>query len=263
MKTLVSVLVLLSIVIGCSDDDNAPTANGPRLKSVITHLQTQSGEFRPGEKVEYFYSDAGVLTRREQSQYDVTTKAYFPFSTTTYFYKNGNLYKEEQNIFSGSKKIVTTYEYTGNKVIRIIEDNDVDTEASIQYLSGNRVEVVYRHSNNRWFTYRFTLNHNNKEFEQILGEDSQVNSEVTHEYDTGKNPLTLLGYTDLFFTNISANNRVKTSSEYYSGAFPQSTPVSYTYEYNEQNYPTQQITTYQSLSTPAVINQIKVTYEYW
>jgi hypothetical protein len=262
MKTLIPVFVILSIMIGCSDD-NTPATNGPKLKSITTHLQTQSGEFRPAEKVEYFYSFTGKLIRREQSQYDVTTKAYFPFSTTTYTYTNGNLSKEELNILSGSKKIVTTYEYTDNRATKITEDNDVDTEASIQYLSNNSVEIIYRHSNNRWFTYRFTLNHNNKEFEQTLGENSQVNSEVTHEYDNGKNPLTLLGYTDLFFTNISTNNRVKTSSEYYSGAFPQSTPVSYTYEYNELNYPTQQTTTYQSLGNPTATSQIKTTYEYW
>lgn len=211
----------------------------------------------------YFYSTSGLLIREEQFQYDITNDSYFQFSTTAYSYDGKNLFKIEKTILSSSQKIITTYEYVNNKVIKITEDNDVDTEATIQYLSGNRVEIVYMHSNNRWFTYRFTLNNNNKEFEQTLGEDSQVASEVTHAYDGGKNPLTLLGYTDLFFANISVNNRIKTSSEYYSGAFPQSIPVSYAYEYNALNYPTQQITTYQSLGTPEVTSQIKVMYEYW
>ena len=259
MRVFVFVLFIVALM-GCSDDD--PVATGPKLKSVTTYLLNSSGQFRPGEKTEYQYAANQKLIKDTQWQYDIADKAYYLFSTSDYSYSGGRLVRIEKKI-DQSDKIITTFEYENGRVSKIKEDNEssVDTEAVITYLPDDRVEITYTQSNGRWFVYRFTFTNGNKIFEQVMGDDEQLSSEVTHEFDSGKNPLALLGYTDLFFTTVSANNKIKTESNFIKAPYPQSTPVSYSYEYTESGYPSQQITTYQSLGA-SYTTRVKVVYEY-
>lgn len=266
MRPFLFLLFISVFVFSCSDDSSDPVRTAPRLKSVTTLLQNQSGEFRPAEKTEYYYDNnaSQKLSRSIQSQYDIMDKTYSLFSTTDYVYGDNRLIKMEKSIVGQPDKMITTYEYINNQVSKIKEDTHagVDTEATIHYLPGNQVEITYNHSNGRWFIYKFTLTNGNKKFEQVIGDDHQLSSEVTHEFDSGKNPLTLLGYTDLFFNTISVNNKITTETNIISAPYPQSTPVSYSYEYSESGYPTQQFTTYQSLGQSATTSLVKVVYEY-
>ncbi len=262
MKTPLFSLPILVLLIGCAKN-NDPVATRPLLKSYMTSFQNQSGGFRPGEKIEYYYSPAGTLVKEKQSEYDSEAKVFVHFSTSNYSYSQGKLISIDKIIEGSPDKIVTTYEYANNQIVKIKVDDNVDMEATIQYLAGNRVEILYSFSNGRFFTYHFTSNNDNKEFEQTLNELQQVSSEITHQYDNKKNPFILLGYTDVFFSNSSVNNRIKTTSNYISDAFPQSVPVSYVYDYNSSDFPTQQITTYKSTGGSGTTNLSKTEFEYW
>ncbi len=264
MRPFLFLLFISALVFSCSDDASDPVRTAPKLKSVTNFIQNQSGEFRPTGKLEYHYGSGQKPSSSVLSQYDIMDKTYSVFSTTEYRYSDNRLTKMEESMVGQSDKKVTTYEYANDQVSKIKEDTPagVDTEATIHYLPGNQVEITYNHSNGRWFIYKFTLINGNKKFEQVIGDDHQLSSEVNHEFDSGKNPLTLLGYTDLFFNTISVNNKIKTETNIITAPYPQSTPVSYSYEYNESGYPTQQITTYQSLGQSATTSLVKVVYEY-
>ena len=261
MKHLLPLLAVL-FLISCNKNDD-PVAHGPLLKSYTIFFQNQSGEFRPAEKIEYSYDLKGALIKTDQSQYDIESKSFNLFSTSNFVYDHGRLVTIDKALIDYPQKSITRYEYFNGRVSRIVLDEEIDTEAKIGYLADNQVEITYTSSNGRWFTYRFTTTNNNKEIERTFGEDLEIDSEIIHEYDNRKNPFSLLGYDDFFFENASANNRIKTTSKYFGGSYPQSVPVSYEYQYNELNYPTQKITTYKSLGQSGATSQLKTVFEYW
>ncbi|MEJ0056398.1 MAG: hypothetical protein WDN75_12540 [Bacteroidota bacterium] len=262
MKRPYFLFTLLVVLASCRGDNDPVPSTGTQLKSRTSFLLNSKNEFRPAEKVEYFYSPQGKLVREEQSQYDIFTKQFYDFSVTKYSYEQNRLITIEKSINSTPHRTITYYEYAGDRISRIKVDNDIDTQADIHYLEDNRVEIVYTNSNGTSFIYRFTIKENNISLEQTFTTDERVSSEVTHEFDNRKNPFTLLGYTDLFFSNFSANNKIKTDSQYFSEAFPQSVPVSYEYQYNEMNYPTEQITVYKSTGTSGITSKAKTIFEY-
>jgi hypothetical protein len=258
MKYIVVVAAFL-MVNACSKDPGLDDAF-TRLKSVTYYLQSSNGDFRQGEKIEYTYL-SGKLDLEIQSEYDVTTQTFKLFSTTNYIYKDGKVDAIVKQISGLPNKVTTRYEYNGGKVSRIIRDDEVDTDATIKYLAGDTVAILYSFSNGRFFNYRFKSKNENVVYEQTFDEDRQLTSETSTDYDSRKNPFRLLGYTDLLFSNYSANNKIKTVASYYGGAFPTLTPVSYEYEYNSLNYPISQITTYKSSGSGAM-GKSKTVFEY-
>ncbi len=257
-------LAVIAAFAACSKNDPFPEADtvfGPKLKSITTYLQAANGSFAPGEMTEYYYT-AGKLNLEKQSQYDVMTGTYSLFSVATYFYnKDGFVDKIEKQFAGYPNQTITRYEYTGGKVSRITRDDEVDTDAAIKYHAADTVEVLYTLSNGRFFTYKFKTKDDNIIFERTIDDSNKVTSETTTEFDNFKNPMKLLGYTDLLFGYYSTNNKTKVSAAYF-GSFPTSTPVAYEYEYNEAGYPTTQVTTYKSNGGSGTTGKSKIAYEY-
>jgi hypothetical protein len=259
-----TLLASIAILAGCSKDDpfsGLESAFGPKLKTVTYYIQTNQGDFRPGEKIEFSYV-GGQLISETQSEYDVTTKSFDFFSTTTYTYDADKLVRIEKQITGSSTKVITRYEYQNDKISRILVDDGVDTDATVKYLQADTVEVFYNYSNGRFFTYRFKTKGDNIVYEQTRNESNQVSSETMNEYDSFKNPFKLLGYTDLLFSNYSVNNKVKISASYYSDAFPTSVPAAFDYEYNNLKYPTTLITTYKSTGSSGATGKSRTVFEY-
>ncbi len=178
-------------------------------------------------------------------------------------YSNGKVTRIEKELTTtNGYTTVTEYEYMGNKVIRIFLDDDIDTEAVISYPHKDTVEVAYSISNGNSFTYRFTTIDNNVAFEETFDSGKNLASETINEFDNGINPYSLLGYTDILFTNFSKNNKTKTESEYYAIGFPNSVPFDYDYQYNENNLPVQQIVSFKSYPNGEIITRMKVLFEY-
>jgi hypothetical protein len=243
-------------------DHHENDSNRPKLYSVTWHFQDQGGEFRPAERTVYSYSGS-KLVKTEQSWYDVQEEAYHLHSTSTFVYRLNRLDRIEQRLADNEREVVTHYEYKDGRVTKMTLEDNIRTEAHVQYLEGDTLKVLYQHSNGRSFTYKFSAAQNNIEYEQTRDDGQRLASEIYHEYDQGINPYSLLGYTDLFFTNYSANNKTKTASAYYAIGFPQSVPTSYTYEYNDQNLPVKQHITYKSYPTGDRTTYALVVFEYW
>src|SRR6478736_2345582 len=257
-------ILLLSIITLAlsSCNESAPAPSQSKLKSVTSYIQDQSGEFRPGEKTVYTYSVTGLLETSEQLQYDTQDKQFHHFSTDTYTYNNGLLARIDKNILDWTKKTTTRYEYANGKISSITNEDELTTTATVHELASDTIEVFYQFSNGRSLTYKFYAKSKNITYEKTIGDDLQLASVSKHEYDNFNNPYSLLGYTDLFFTNYSANNKITSTSNYYSLAFPQSTPIAYEYEYNSLNFPTQQITTYKSTGSSGRLMKSKTVFEY-
>jgi hypothetical protein len=229
MKQILPALLSFVLLAGCTDNSLTPAQ--PKLKSVTSYIQDQKGEFRPGEKTVYTYS-SGQLESSEQLQYDTQTKEFYHFSTDTYVYLNNKLTSNTKAIQDIPLKKTTRYEYENGKVSKITSEDNLTTTAVIRYLKSDSIEVFYQVSNGRSFTYKFAVANGSITYEKTIGDDLQLASESNHEYDSSNNPYQLLGYTDMFFLNFSAHNKIKSSSQYYSLAFPQLIPVAYDYEYN-------------------------------
>ncbi len=264
MKYLI-ILAAVTLFAGCSSNDpltGLDAAFGPKLKTVNYYIQTSQGDFRPGEKIEYTYT-AGRLVSETQSEYDVTTKSFDIFSTTTYSYQNDKPASVQKQIIGSDTKTIIRYEYQNDRISRILVDDVVDTEVTVKYLAGDTVEALYNHSNGRFFVYRFKTKDGNIVYEQTRNESSQLSSETKYEYDSFKNPFKLLGYTDFLFSNYSANNKIKMSTFYYSDAFPTSVPITYDYSYNDLKYPTTLTTTFKSTGSSGATGKTKTTFEYF
>ena len=215
-------LVVIAVLAACSKNDpllDADHVFDTKLKSATTYLQASNGSFTPGEMTEFIYV-AGKLNLEMQSQYDVMTGTYSLFSTATYSYNKDGLVDKIEKQFAGYlNKAITRYEYTGGKVSRITRDDEVDTEATIKYLSADTVEVLYKFSNGRFFTYKFKTKNDNIIFERTIDDSNKVISETSTEFNNFSNPMKLLGYTDLLFGYYSTNNKTKVSAAYF-GSFP-------------------------------------------
>jgi hypothetical protein len=65
-----------------------------------------------------------------------------------------------------------------------------------------------------------------------------------YTYDTKINPFNALGYLDYQLLNFSANNKLTENVNYVDCSFPALIPDTFSYQYNEQGYPTILTTTY-------------------
>jgi hypothetical protein len=260
MKPQVALLVLLAIFSGCENNDITPEARVIHLKSVTSYFEHDAGNFQPSSKTKYAYDAEGDLSQKSYSTYDIMEQDFTVFSTANFTFKEGKLEKIVEVIGTSLTK-TTTFEYSADKLVAIHIDDEVDTDATIQYLENGVIEVLYTHSNGRFFKYRISSSNDNIVTEQTFDESGNLSSEIVNEFDSGTNPFSILGYHDPFFTNFSQNNKVKTISEYYS-SFPTMVPVSYEYVYNEKNLPTEQTTAFQAYPNGQTIRHMKNVFVY-
>jgi hypothetical protein len=256
-------LYLLSAIalISCdSDNEPDPVIEGTKLKSITVNISNNSGGFSAGSKTVYDYSSSGRVDTEKYYYFDSMTKDYVLSSTASFSYTDGVLSKiSEVNEESGHVS-TTTYTYMDGKPSRIDIDDGIDTEITISY-NGDTIQALYEHSNGRFFTYRFSTTGNNIGFEKTIDDSNVVSSKLSNEFDDGLNPYALLNFFDPLFTNFSRNNKTKTTSQYFTHQ-PQSVASSYEYEYNDQNLPVKQITTYVSYPNGTFVGKAETIFEY-
>ena len=143
-----------------------------------------------------------------------------------------------------------SYQYLpDSRVSKISEDNDgtgITSEANFTYNDAEgKVLVSYTYSNGGSFEYEFHYSGNN-----ILSDKTtrgaQLCSDGVYTYDENKNPFNEFGYVDYTLSNISANNKLSEDVNYVGCAFPSFVPETYTYEYNNNAYPTKATTVFSS-----------------
>lgn len=264
VKFLAASIISVIILTSCSSDDD-PGINPSvetKLKSVTTYFESQNG-FRLADSTSYTYNSLNQPVRKEYYTYDITEDRFDLFSVEDFSYANGKVTRIDKELTAtNGYTTVTQYEYTGNKVTHIFLDDDLDTEAIISYPHKDTVEIRYSISNGNSFTYRFTTIDNNVSFEETFDSGKNLASETINEFDNGINPYSLLGFTDILFTNFSKNNKTKTESEYYAIGFPNSVPFAYDYQYNHDNLPLQQIVSFKSYPNGEIVTRMKVLFEY-
>jgi hypothetical protein len=258
MKLTLSLLTFSLVLLqACHTADVAPAK--PRLKSATSYIQKGTG-YEELDKTVYEY-DNSLLVRSTYASYDIVTHTFVPISKTEYHHSGGRLADMQQQLLGNSHTQATQYEYLNNAVSKIIVSGDVSTTITVSY-KGDTVEAYYSLSNGRFFTYKFNSATGNVQYEKTIDDSNRLSSEVTHDFDDKINPYSLLGFVDPYFTNYSKNNKVKTSSNYYTSAFPTSVPVSYEYEYDSRNLPVIRYTTYVSYPNGGTSAKLKVVFEY-
>lgn len=265
MRTHLVLLSGLLIIMSCNSDDE-PGLNPPlgehRLKSVAEYFETSLG-FSPSDSTAFKYNSEGQLIEKKYFTYDVFEDEFALFSIEDFSYTDGKLSLiEKEIVVTNGYTTRTEYEYSNDKITRIHLDDHTDTEAILSYPHKDTVEIRYNTSNGNFFTYRFSTVDHNIHFEETYDEGENLASETINEFDNRINPYSLLGYTDLFFTNFSKNNKTKTDSEYYAIGFPDSVPFSYEYVYNQDNLPVQQLITYKTYPNGHISARAKVLFQY-
>ena len=262
MKPRIVLFSTLILLAACVSHDLEPQLQTPRLTSITSYFEQATNDFRPSDKITFSYDVTGRLAEKAYFTFDVIENEFALFSVSTFTFNGNQLQKIVEHIAGTSQTKTTTFQYSGEKLMEVHIDDEVDTDVMIGYPEDHVTEVLYVHSNGRHFKYRFTSPGENIVSEQTFDESGQLSSEITNEFDSGKNPLNLLGYNDPFFSNFSVNNKIKTESEYYSSAFPQMVPTSYEYVYNEKNLPTQQLTVYKSYPNGQTFRHLKKVFDY-
>ena len=261
--SLICALLALTLFSRCDSDDDAPS-NGSKLHVVTMYLQNQQGAFRPGFTNTYFYSPGGRLEREEYASYDTEKKEFELLWTVTFSYQDNRVSETKKVFTQGGDPDYVRYTYGANGKLSAMDvQEDVHTVATVTYDASDTTSVFYQHSNGRSFTYRFFTKNGNITYEQTLNDSHQLSGETTYEFDSHTNPYSQLGYTDVFFTNFSQNNKTSTVGKYYSDAFPNSVPDTYEYTYNTAGLPTQQTIHYKSYPNGNPSGAIHYTFEYY
>jgi len=264
MKKYFALLTSLALFVACESDDDpdAVSHNEHKLKSVTSYFDTSFG-YKPGDSTVYSYNNVGQLIAQKYFTYEIVEEEFQLFSIDEFTYDNKKLVKIlHEIVVPNGHTSTTTYEYQGDKIKQILLDDDIDTEATLSYPHKDTIEIKYRFNNGREFLYRFSTVDHNISFEETYDGETLA-SETINEFDNKLNPYSLLGYTDIFFTNFSKNNKTKTTSEYYAIGFPNSVPSDYHYEYNDHNLPTEQITTYETYPDGNFSGRSKTIFEYF
>jgi len=258
------VLLIAVALAGCNNDDNVtetPTPIvGPKLRSTTTYFLGKDG-FRPADKNVFTYDDFGRLERKEYSTYDVVDQKFDLFSVSNFTYDVNKL-KTIDELIAGTQRQTTEYTYSGDQLTKMVfTGQGTGTTVTVQYLPGDTVRAFYQQSNNRSFTYLFHAPQGNIRYEKTIDDSNVVASVITNDFDGYTNPYSLLGYTDLLFTNLSKSNKVKTESAYFTN-MPQAVPATYEYTYNDQGLPAVQTITYKSYPEGSAQTQMKVVFAY-
>lgn len=247
MKLPAILLVLISFMIGCNEDEIH------QAKVVLDYyeetFEIDDLGFQPQNKTLYHYSLFGQLQGYTFFSFDPGTEAMVEQRHFVFTYKNGNVDVIEGFLTnSTSPYIKYSYEYDGSNIKKIKETNyaaGINSEATFSYPSANSIAASYQFSNGGSFEYEVTLNGDNIVSDKTT-KGAQLCSNGVYTYDEHHNPFNALGYVDYFLTNVSANNKLTEAVEYVGCAFPSLKPESYEYEYNSDGYPTEMITRYAS-----------------
>ena len=241
-------IVFAALFAGC--DEEHPTNTGIKLAYFIESYDMNDVGFEASMRVNYTYNKAGKLTKYTILSFNPNSGAaeqqrYFTFSYSGTRLEGIKGYLPAAN----SPYIEYSYSYLpSDEVSKITQDDHssgISSEVTFAYNQNGIVKASYVFSNGGSFEYEFDHATGNVVTDKTT-RGSQVCSEGQYTYDAQKNPFYSMGYVDYLLTNLSVNNKVSESVSYLACAFPTLIPESYTYEYNEDGYPTSATTFYKS-----------------
>ncbi len=248
-----SCLALLTLV-NCDDQDPSPTPEAKKKLDYYTETFTVPGlEFDPQMKIQYEYGTDDVLTRHALFGFNPETESMEEQRHFVYAYTD-SLLTTITGYLAGSDTHYLTYTYNylpDGKVLTIVEENisGFGATASFWYSENeDSLRVTYTYSNGATYAYLYLFSETQNILSHTTKSGSDVCNEGTYTYDNRINPFKELGYVDYFLTNLSTNNTLTEDISYTNCYFPEAIPESYTYEYDEDGYPTLATVSYRGSS---------------
>ena len=247
------------------DDEPARQSGAKKLLSYTESYNLSGLEFQPQIKVEYRYNLAGRLNDYTVFGYDPETEEMIKQRQFVFYYINNRVDRISGYLTNTNDPYIDySYQYfSDGRPSRITELNygtGINSEANFSYndLEEN-IRVAYTFSNGGSFEYEFKyVDRNIPETKTTRGE--QLCSSGAYTYDDHSNPFYELGYVDYLLTNLCSHNKITECVNYVGCAFPTLIPESYSYEYDEDGYPTTATTFYKSESNAKSIREF--TYNY-
>jgi hypothetical protein len=242
MKKLGYALFVTLLMAACEDDETS-NPSGKLDYYIESYDIAGSGlEFTPQSKITYQYK-GDKLSRYTVFSYSPDSKSFVKQRHFDFTYVNDQVDKiKGYSPDAGSHYIEYSYAYLPDaRIFKITENNSgtgINSEASFAYNDiDESVKVVYSFSNGGSFEYSFFYGNGNIENDKTTRGADLCNDGV-YTYDDQKNPFNNLGYVDYFLNHLSVNNKLTENINYVGCSFPSFVPESYSYEYNNEGYPT-------------------------
>jgi hypothetical protein len=248
--------LLLSFTFWRCDSEGPIIVPQPKIDYYVESYDIPGLGFEPQLKVTYEYNSSGKLSRYNVITYNPDSKSFEEQRYFDFTYTDNKVNKIIGSLPDATNPYLEyAYEYfPDGRVSKIKETNvnaGVNSEASFAYDDANQsTKVSYTFSNGGSFEYEFHVTKGNVVTDKTT-RGAQLCSDGQYIYDDHVNPFSKLGYTDYLLTNLSANNKVTENINHVNCSFPSFIPESYSYEYNDLDYPTLITTSYKSGSTVA------------
>lgn len=235
------------VVVGCHNNDEL-TPSSTKLDYYTDSYELEGVDFQPQNKTQYIYNNTGQLEKSTFYGYNPDSKELEEQRSFLFSYANGRVEKIHGFLVNTTTPYIKyEYQYLPDaRVSKIKETNTAagtTSEATFSYPTADSVKVAFSYSNGSSFEYSFGYQGKNILHDKTT-RGSELCSHGKYTYDEKVNPFFTLGYTDYSLLNISTNNKLTENVSYLNCAFPSFIPVSYTYEYNSDGYPTKATTNY-------------------
>ncbi|MFT3705365.1 MAG: hypothetical protein QM802_23555 [Agriterribacter sp.] len=241
-----------------------------KLKEVLNYMSTSTGGWTPQSKQYYQYDQDQLmhiqhyLKREDQTPYIAFAENMeYTGGKITAIKARGEAVPEEE---------VTSFSYDGEGKLYHMENQSGGerTSADVTYSAlEERSGISVGYSINAVYSY---THHANKMYYAIVVKGGNVvqdnatssggGESSNYQYDFGINPFAHLHLPDLYFSNLSRNNRTMAWKNYY-GVTPQTEPYEFSYTYNSDGYPKELITKYWYYSTKKYAHSIKTVFSYY
>lgn len=252
MNKSILTLFIITLFIGCGDDDSTSTTNTDDLlvKSISIGTTNCELEYNNQNQLIKFscYSEI-YLGQTPNGIFEYATYEYDGLNLSKIFHyeaefdNNGNItgniyleYKEEYTIFNSSeaKAIKTYYDEDDGSVrstnqIEYTFQNDLIKSYKVYYDYGGLADIEYTHNS------QGNLTKEKDSFYNPDGSLRRVYEKKFSDWDSGKKASEFMGiYNELGFLP----GKLHSNSNYLNCIYSNGSEDRYQYEYNDQNYPT-------------------------
>lgn len=239
---LISIILLLE---GCNKDSGTPTPTSATKKCyLVKSTSTNSSNDFVAEKTYLLNSDNKVLKVTTVFKNASTS---FASSEIFHYASNGKISKEEgtnyyiTNTYNASNQLISSSYYV---------DNIVESRTDVTYSStGQLVKKFYSENKSGaltytgYRTYEYAGNTSlNATKESFYNTANILQFTVEYEYDKKSTPLTNIEFDQSLLVVPSVNNKTKSTHTQIAG-LPSVSVTVFAYQYNDESYPSQMITT--------------------
>jgi hypothetical protein len=239
-------------------------APAKKLAYTVSYQTPPGNTLVPDEKLVYHYNTNGKLERLMSYSFSSETSAFEIAGYYLFTWSGQSLAKLSRYNYPDNSLIrEDTYQYGGSEVlVKITQEWGSIIEMSLNADEKGKIITTYRHSNGAIDEFEFLTTLKNL----VLSKGYRPNeallcNEGVYTYDRSINPFKHLGYIDFSLTHYSINNRLTEDINYIDCAFPEVWTESYSYEYDDQGYPTVKTTHYRNKKGIPFIAQTRYFYQ--